>query len=89
MSDPETLEQWQEAVDAAAGARAVADCQMYGLIKGGPKIDVARCDEILSRGKAQGVLLSKPETELAIEFVKLVNAQAAQAAREKAQREGR
>jgi hypothetical protein len=29
VKDPETSEEWQEAVDAAAGARTIADLKMY------------------------------------------------------------
>lgn len=35
-NEPQTPEQWQEAVDAAAACRAIADCAMYGLIEGRP-----------------------------------------------------
>ena len=70
--DPQTPEEWQQAVDAAAGARALADCMMYGLITG-PGIDVARCDEILERGAALGVRPSRGDTELAIELATAIN----------------
>lgn len=69
MSDPKTPEQWQQAVDLAAAARVLADCKMYGLIEGGPVIDVARCDEILDVGARLGVRPSKPTVELALELV--------------------
>jgi hypothetical protein len=48
---------------------------MYGLIEGGPNIDVARCDEILEHGKARGVYPSKRTADLAIEMVALINSQ--------------
>jgi hypothetical protein len=50
--DPKTPEEWQTAVDSASALRLIADCRMYGLIDGGPSIDVARCDEIVERGLA-------------------------------------
>jgi len=71
--DPKSTAEWQEAVDAAAGLRALADCKMYGLIEGGPEIDVARCDEILERGRARGVRPSAPARDLAIEIIRQVN----------------
>jgi hypothetical protein len=72
--DPKTPEEWQEAVDVAAGVRAIADCKMYGLIEGGPEIDIARCDDILARGRRRGITPSRPVTELAVELVKQINA---------------
>jgi hypothetical protein len=72
--DPKTPEEWQEAVDAAAGARAIADCAMYGLITGGPKINVRRCDDILARGRKRGIAPSRTDTELVVELVKQINA---------------
>jgi hypothetical protein len=74
---PKTPDQWQEAVDAAAAARTIADCMMYGLLAGGPAIDVARCDLILARGRKRGVLPSAPRIELAMDLVQQLNAEAA------------
>lgn len=54
--DPDTPNEWQEAVNAAHFWRTIADCVMYGLVSfSGNKIDVARCDDILDRGRALGV----------------------------------
>lgn len=71
--DPKTPAEWQEAVDAAAACRAIADCKMYGLLEGGPEINVARCDEILGRGRRRGVHPSSSVRELALEMVRQVN----------------
>lgn len=75
MREPHTLREWQEAVDVAAAARAIADCMMYGLLEGGPEIDVDRCDEIIEAGLARGVQPSKPIVELALEMVTAINAE--------------
>lgn len=72
--DPKTPAEWQEAVDGAAACRAIADCQMYGLLQGGPKIDVVRCDEILERGAARGIRPSREPTDLAVGYVQAYNA---------------
>lgn len=48
---------------------------MYGLITGGPVIDVERCDQILERGCAKGIVPSKPATDLAVELVIAYNAE--------------
>lgn len=71
--DPKTPEQWQEAVDMAAGWRMIEDCRMYGLIDGGPSVNLDRCDEILERGRKRGVRPSKPVLELAIDLVRACN----------------
>jgi len=53
--DPQTPEQWQEAVDHAEALLLIHSARAYGFIKGGPEIDVDRCDAILTRGAALGV----------------------------------
>lgn len=73
--DPRTAAEWQQAVDAAAAWRALEDCKMYGLLEGGPTVDVERCDSILERGAARGVRPSKPATELALEYLQAWNAE--------------
>jgi hypothetical protein len=72
MKKPKGAAQWQSAVDAAAGARALADCMMYGLLTG-PKINVDRCDELLEAGAARGIRPSKPAGELAVELAMGLN----------------
>jgi hypothetical protein len=73
MTEPRTPEQWQHAVDLAAAARRIEDCRMFGLIEGGPRFDVARCDDILERGKAMGIVPSLPAEELAAALVESIN----------------
>lgn len=55
MRDPETPEEWQTAVDTAHGLLAVHSARAYGLIAGGPIVDVDRCAEIIRRGADQGI----------------------------------
>jgi hypothetical protein len=76
VNNPKTPEEWQEAVNAAAAARAVADCKLYGVIDGGPRINVARCDQILEQGRKRGIMPSRPITELAIELINAINGEA-------------
>jgi hypothetical protein len=73
MRDPKTSEEWQQAVDSAAAARAIADCKMYGLLEGGPQININRCDSILRRGAKRGITPSRPVTDLALELVYAIN----------------
>ena len=52
--EPTTPEEWQLVVDAAAGFRCIAECRMYGLMKGGPEIDVQNCVHFMARGAELG-----------------------------------
>lgn len=54
MRDPETIAEWQEAVNAAALGLLIESVKLYGLITG-PDYNVERCEEILSRGAARGI----------------------------------
>lgn len=55
MNDPDTPQEWQDAVDAAHAALAIDSAAKYGLILT-PIVTVAvpRCEEILERGAALG-----------------------------------
>jgi hypothetical protein len=39
-SGPQTPEEWQIAVNCAAALRVILDCNLYGLLKGCPRIDI-------------------------------------------------
>jgi hypothetical protein len=54
MNEPQTPQEWQDAVDAAQGALAVDSARKYGFITGGPEVNVERCEAILARGAEQG-----------------------------------
>jgi hypothetical protein len=53
-TDPETPEQWQEAVDLADFLVRLDAARQYGLVAGGPEVDLQRCDEILVGGASRG-----------------------------------
>lgn len=55
MREPGTPEEWQQAVDAAYACLALDSARRYGLIQGGPSVDVARCEEILRQGATRGI----------------------------------
>ena len=59
---PRTRREWQAAVDAAEWALVVDSCRQYGLIEGGPDIDVDRCLLILERAKMRGITPAKVES---------------------------
>jgi hypothetical protein len=73
IEDPQTPEEWQNAVDVAAAFRYIWDCRMYGLLEGGGNINVARCDELLERGRERGVRPSRPVFALAVELIDAIN----------------
>lgn len=55
MDDPNTPEEWQDAVDAAHAALAMDSAAKYGLIVFPVvSVSVPRCEEILERGAALG-----------------------------------
>jgi len=61
--DPQTPEQWQEAVDQAHVLLLVVVARQYGLITGGPEVDVDRCQDIIERGAALGITPSPDAVE--------------------------
>lgn len=54
--DPQTPEEWQSAVDAAQIALTIDAARAYGLVEGGPVVNVARCEAVLKQGAARGLL---------------------------------
>jgi len=53
-TDPVTPHEWQEAVDAAHLWLLIDAARQYGLVTGGPAVDVGRCEEILAAGATAG-----------------------------------
>ena len=53
--DPETREEWQEAVDLAYSPLCLDGARQYGLVTGGPAADIDRRDTILNRGRERGI----------------------------------
>lgn len=61
MTDPQTPDEWQAAVDGADFLLFIDSAQQYGLITGGEGVNVDRCVEILERGADQGIFPSPPD----------------------------
>ena len=53
MTTP-TPTEWQDAVDWADVFLTVDSAVKYGLITGGPGVDIARCEKLLARGAELG-----------------------------------
>jgi hypothetical protein len=52
--DPITPLEWQDAVDGAQFYLHLDACRQYGLLTGGPEVNIERCEEILRRGDKLG-----------------------------------
>lgn len=52
---PVTDEQWQDAVDASHALLTLEAAHLYGLVTGGPEVNVQRCVEILEDGRERGI----------------------------------
>jgi hypothetical protein len=61
MDDPQTDEQWQEAADAADFLLLIDSARQYGLITGGPIVNVPRCIDILEGAAELGIFPSPPD----------------------------
>ena len=54
VKEPRTRAEWQEAVDQAEFYLVLDSARQYGLITGGPEVNVDRCEEILKHGSNLG-----------------------------------
>jgi len=53
--NPVTREDWQLAVDAADACLCIEAARQYGLVTGGPEVDVDRARWIVAQGKLRGI----------------------------------
>jgi hypothetical protein len=65
--DPRTPAEWQAAVDAAEACLLLESARLYCLVVGGPGVDVRRCESILERGRAQGIVPIRAGVDAQIE----------------------
>ena len=72
--EPQTPEEWQLVFDLASGWRYLEDCKSFGILTGGPSVSIARCDEIIERGRHRGLTLSRPVAEIARDLIGSVDA---------------
>lgn len=54
IRDPQTPADWQAAADAAEQLLRMSAAQRFGLVEGGPAIDVARCEQLLATAGRKG-----------------------------------
>lgn len=54
IKNPETSQEWQDVMDIADAAIRLDAARKYGLVKGGPKVNLKRCQEIVELAKSRG-----------------------------------
>jgi hypothetical protein len=60
---PSTAAEWQEAVDLAEFLLTLDSARQYGLVTGGPTVNVDRCAQLLEEGAARGITPSSDAAE--------------------------
>ena len=71
--NPRTPEQWQEAADLAQGFLEIDACKQFGLLTGGPVVNIERCHRILKMARRRGV---RPGPDCGICLATAINAEA-------------
>jgi hypothetical protein len=61
--DPQTNAEWQEAVDIASALLHLQSARAYGLVTGGPTVNVERCEQVVADGARRGVSPSPDHVE--------------------------
>lgn len=52
--DPQTPEEWQQAVNMASVMLLIESARQYGLVVGGPEVNADRCQQLLDKGERRG-----------------------------------
>lgn len=55
MKNPRNQKEWQEAVDLAHFHLLLESARQYGLVEGGPCVNVERCEQLLAGGRQLGL----------------------------------
>lgn len=56
--EPNSPAEWQGAVDVAYVMLLIDSAKLYGLVSGGPEVNVERAQDIIRRGEELGVVPS-------------------------------
>ena len=64
--EPSSPGEWQLSVDCCHVLLMLVSARQYGLVSGGPVVNVERCEDILTRGKAMGYRPSEPGISFAL-----------------------
>ena len=74
--DPQTPEEWQTAATMAHLLLTIESARMYGLIEGGPKVDLQRCEQILELARRRKVYPQKLTDQEIGAFIAQINMEA-------------
>lgn len=66
MKDPKTPKELRSAAAMATACLLLDSARRYSLVKGGPKVNVDRCFEIIARAKKADCSPTKAEEDAAI-----------------------
>lgn len=69
MKDPQTPEQWRMAAAMAQACIVLDAARQYGLVTGGPGVNLNRCLEVVARAKARDIVPSEAEIDQAIQAI--------------------
>lgn len=67
---PQSGDEWQIAANLAEGALLFHSARCYGLVTGGPEINVERCKQFLAKAKDRGILPADDAHEWFLEYMK-------------------
>lgn len=67
MKEPETPAEWEDAVAWAEACLLLDSARQYGLVTGGPGVDVDRCVAVLEQGRSRGYSPTKAAVDLRIQ----------------------
>lgn len=62
MRNPRSEAEWREAVTQAYNFLLLDSSRRYGLVQGGPEVNLERCEAILDAGRKKGIV---PDTSAA------------------------
>jgi hypothetical protein len=69
MRDPESPPEWRAAAACADALLHLDAARQYGLVTGGPGVDVDRCLDLLARAKARGIEPTEAEATAALQLL--------------------
>ncbi|HKP85608.1 MAG TPA: hypothetical protein VJZ26_05910 [Blastocatellia bacterium] len=74
MIDPETTDEWQEAVNIAHICLLLRSAQLFGLVIGAPFVNADRCARILELGRERKIYPQEGAVEIFIAGCQAVRA---------------
>ena len=66
VADPETPDQWRHVATMAAALLRIDACRQYGLITGGPIVNVNRCEALIAGARKRGIRITADAIDAAV-----------------------